>query len=61
MTGRFLVNRQDGKLLGVASGLSDMTGFDPLLVRLAFVALVLVTGPMAILFYILAGLLAPER
>lgn len=61
MTGRFLVNRQDGKLLGVASGLSDMTGLDPLLVRLAFVALVLVTGPVAILFYILAGLLAPER
>lgn len=61
MNGRFLINRQDGKVLGVAAGLSDMTGFDPLLIRLAFVALVLITGPLAILFYILAGLLAPER
>lgn len=61
MTGRFLVNRKDGKLLGVAAGLSDMTGFDPLLIRLGFVALVLISGPLAILFYLLAGLLAPER
>ena len=61
MNGRFLVNRRDGKLLGVAAGLSDMSGIDPLLVRLAFVALVLIAGPIAILFYILAGLLAPER
>jgi len=61
MNGRFLVNRKEGKLLGVAAGLSDMTGFDPLLIRLGFVALVLISGPIALLFYILAGLLAPER
>lgn len=61
MTNRFLVNRQDAKVLGVAAGLADYTGFDPLLIRLAFVAATLITGPVFILFYLLAGWLAPER
>ena len=61
MNNRFLVNRQDAKVLGVASGLADYTGFDPLLIRLAFVALTLITGPMVILFYLLVGGLAPQR
>ena len=61
MNNRFLVNRQDAKVLGVASGLADYTGFDPLLIRLAFVALTLITGPMMILFYLLVGWLAPQR
>lgn len=61
MKGRFLVNRRDGKLLGVAAGLSDTSGIDPLLIRLGFVATVLVAGPLAILFYVLAGFLAPDR
>ena len=30
----------------------------PLIIRLAFVAAVLITGPVAILFYLLTGLLA---
>ena len=61
MNGRFLINRQDGKLLGVAAGLADWTGIDPLLVRLGLIALVLITGPVAILFYLLTGWLASAR
>jgi phage shock protein PspC (stress-responsive transcriptional regulator) len=61
MTNRFVLNRQDGKIMGVAAGLCDLTGFDPLLVRLGFVATTLVAGPVAILFYVLAGMLAPAR
>jgi phage shock protein C len=61
MQSRFLINRRDGKIMGVAAGMSDYTGVDPLLVRLGFVAAVLITGPVAILFYLLAGLLASER
>jgi phage shock protein C len=61
MNGRFLVNRRDAKIMGVAAGLSDMTGFDPLIIRLAMVAAVLITGPIAILFYLLAGWLAPAQ
>jgi phage shock protein C len=61
MNERFLINRRDAKVMGVAAGLSDYTGVDPTLVRLAFVALTLLTGPVMILFYALAGLLAPAR
>ena len=61
MNGRFLVNKRDAKIMGVAAGLADSTGFDPLLIRLAMVAAVLITGPIAILFYLLAGWLAPTQ
>jgi phage shock protein C len=61
MNGRFLVNRRDAKIFGVAAGLADYTGADPLLIRLGFVAAVLITGPIAILFYVLTGLLAADR
>lgn len=61
MTNRFLVNRRDGKILGVAAGASDMTGIDPLIIRLGMVAAVLITGPLMIILYLLAGWLAPER
>ena len=58
MHGRFLVNRRDARIMGVAAGLADYTGVDPLIIRLAFVAAVLITGPVAILFYLVTGLLA---
>lgn len=61
MNGRFLVNRRDAKIMGVGAGLADYTGFDPLVVRLAMVAVLLITGPVAILFYLLAGWLAPAQ
>ena len=60
MNGRFLVNRRDAKIMGVAAGLADYTGIDPLIVRLGFVAATLVIGPVMILFYLLAGWLAPS-
>lgn len=61
MNGRFLINRSDAKIMGVAAGLADYTGFDPLLIRLAMVAALLITGPVAILFYLLTGWLAPAQ
>jgi phage shock protein C len=56
---RFLLNRRDGKLMGVAAGLADTFAIDPLVVRLGVVAAVLLTGPVAIIVYVAAGLLAP--
>ena len=56
----FMLNREDGKLMGVAAGLADSFNTDPLLVRLGLVAAVLVTGPVAVLFYVAAGVLAPR-
>ena len=61
MNGRFLINRRDAKLMGVAAGLADYTGVDPTIVRLGFFALVLLTGPVMILFYVVTGLLAPAQ
>ena len=61
MNGRFVLNRNDAKVMGVAAGLADYTGFDPLLIRLGMVAAVLITGPVAILFYLLTGWLAADR
>ena len=61
MNQRFLINRRDAKVMGVAAGLADYTGIDPTIIRLAFVALALVAAPMMILFYVLTGLLAPNQ
>ena len=61
MEGRFLLNRRDAKLLGVAAGLADYMAVDPLVVRLGFVATLLIAGPVAILFYVLTGWLAADR
>jgi len=61
MNGRFLINRGDAKIMGVAAGLADYTGIDPTIIRLGLIALALLTGPVMILFYILTGLLAPHQ
>jgi phage shock protein C len=61
MNQRFLINRGDAKVMGVAAGLADYSGVDPTIIRLAFVALTLITGPVMILFYVLTGLLAPRQ
>jgi phage shock protein C len=61
MTGRSLNTRGDPKVRGFAAGLADYTGVDPTIIRLAFIAATLLTGPVMILFYVLAGLLAPAR
>jgi len=61
MNGRFLINRREAKVLGVAAGIADYTGVDPLLIRLGLVALTMLTGPIVILFYLLIGWLAPQQ
>ena len=61
MNARFLVNRRDAKIMGVGAGLADWLQVDPLIVRLGLVAAVLITGPVAILFYVLTGWLAGDR
>lgn len=61
MTGRFVLNREQGKVMGVAAGLADTTGIDPLIIRLGLVAATLILGPIALLFYVLTGWLAPNQ
>jgi len=61
MNGRFLLNKRDGKIMGVAAGLGDYSGIDPLVIRLGLVALTLLTAPVTLLFYVLTGWLASDR
>ena len=61
MNGRFLINRRDAKIMGVAAGFADYTGFDPLAIRLGFIAATLIAGPLMILLYVLTGWLAPNQ
>ena len=61
MDRKFVLNRRDAKLMGVAAGIADHTGLDPLIVRLGLVVTVLLTGPIAIALYVITGLLASDR
>jgi phage shock protein C len=61
MTARFTLNRTDGKVMGVAAGLAGYTGIDVTLIRLAFVAATLLTGPLMPILYVVAGLVTPQR
>ncbi|QNM82051.1 PspC domain-containing protein [Sphingomonas sabuli] len=61
MSNRFVLNREDRKLMGVAAGIADFTGVDVLLIRLGLVAALLLTGPVVLLFYVLTGWLANDR
>ena len=61
MTNRFLINRRDAKIMGVAAGIADYTTIDVLVVRLALIAGLLLTGPVVLIIYLLAGLLAADR
>ena len=61
MNGRFVLNRQQSKVMGVAAGFADSTGVDVLIIRLALILGTLITGPVVVLLYILTGWLAADR
>ena len=61
MSNRFLINRRDAKIMGVAAGIADYSGIDVLVIRIALIAALLLTGPFVILLYLLTGLLAGDR
>jgi phage shock protein C len=61
MSRPFTLDRANGKLMGVCAGLADATGTDATIVRLGAVVSLLLLGPVAILLYVVAGWVAPER
>ena len=61
MNGRFILNPAKSKVMGVCSGLADWLGVDVLIVRLGVIVATLVTGPIAVLLYILTGWLASDE
>jgi phage shock protein PspC (stress-responsive transcriptional regulator) len=58
---RFTRSRQERRIAGVCGGLAEMFDWDPTLVRLAFVFLLLPTGIIPlILVYLAAWVIVPE-
>ena len=60
MNGRFVLKPARGKLMGVCAGLADWLNVDVLVVRLGVIVATLMTGPVAVLLYILTGWLAND-
>ena len=61
MKNKHLVRKQDDRILfGVAAGLADYIGVDPVIIRLLFVLLTLV-GAHGILIYLILLLIMPEE
>ena len=60
MNGRFVLNPARAKVMGVCAGLADWLNVDVLVVRLGVIVATLMTGPVAVLIYILTGWLASD-
>ncbi len=57
---RLYRSRRDRMLAGVAGGLAEMWGADPSLVRIIWALLVIFTGGIALLVYIVMAIVIPE-
>ncbi len=61
MKNKRLVRKQNGRMLfGVAAGLAEYLGVDPVIVRLLFVLLTLI-GAHGILIYLILLIIMPEE
>jgi phage shock protein C len=60
MNGRFVLNPTRAKVMGVCAGLADWLNVDVLVVRLGVIVATLMTGPLAVLLYIVTGWLAAD-
>jgi phage shock protein C len=58
---KFYLDKQNKKWLGVCAGIADYTGLDVTLIRIALVAITLLSSGNAILAYLVAAWLAPNQ
>lgn len=58
---QFYLDKQNGKWLGVCSGIADYTGLDATLVRVGMIVLTIVTSGWVLLAYLAAAWLAPKK
>jgi phage shock protein PspC (stress-responsive transcriptional regulator) len=59
---KLYLSKTDKKILGVCGGISEMTGIDSTLIRLALVFICLVTAILPLLAtYIIAGIIVPQK
>jgi phage shock protein C len=57
----FILDRDNGKLMGVCAGLARTADTDATLIRLFAVLSLFVLGPLPILLYLVAGWVAPDH
>ena len=58
MNSRYLLDKSNAQLMGVCSGFARWADVDPLLVRVTMVLLALFLTPLAIIAYLMIGLVA---
>jgi phage shock protein PspC (stress-responsive transcriptional regulator) len=58
MSRQFLLNRPEGKIMGVCAGIADYFGWDVTLVRVGFVAAAIFGFGSPVLLYLLIGIVA---
>jgi phage shock protein C len=58
---KFYLDKKNGKVMGVCSGLADYTGFDVTIVRILFVLGVVMGGGALLPVYLAAGLIANDK
>ena len=61
MGDRLYRSRDDRMLAGVAGGLAELWGADPALIRILWALLVIFTGGIALLVYIVMAIVVPEE
>ena len=58
---RFYLDKRNGKVMGVCSGIADYTGLDVTLVRIMFVSAVFMSGGSVLPLYFIAGFMADDK
>ena len=58
---RLYRSRNDRMIAGVAGGLAEYMDLDPTLLRLAWVLGFFVTGPVAVLLYLVCAMIVPRE
>jgi len=58
---KFYLDKKNGKVMGVCSGIADYTGFDVTLVRIMMVAAILMGAGALIPVYFIAGWIADDK
>lgn len=61
MTDRLYRSRDDRMLTGVAGGVAEMLDADPSLIRIVWALLIVLTGGIALIVYIVMAIVVPER
>jgi phage shock protein C len=61
VTDRLYRSPDDRMLAGVAGGLAEMLDIDPSIIRIVWAVLIVLTGGLALLVYIVMAIVVPER